>query len=79
MNYALEFEKALNSNKPFENLHELAVKWKAQGMSKDEMYTLFEHYGRIHQEDEDETKYDAIADTMDFIVGWCLPQKRLFD
>jgi hypothetical protein len=32
----------------------------------------------LHENDEDETKYDAILDTMDVIVGWCSPQYRLY-
>jgi hypothetical protein len=32
-----------------------------------------------HQDDANETRYDAILDTMDIISGHCSPHARLFE
>lgn len=71
-------EAALESPSPFEALFSLAQDLKSEGMSQDEMQVIFDHFRAVHQDDVDETKYDAILDTMDFIVGWCSSGKELF-
>lgn len=43
-----------------------------------ELYRLYDAARAKHREDPDEVIYDAIVDTMDFIVGWCQPRLRLF-
>jgi len=52
---------------------------KAEGMTQDEMYGLFDRHRAIHAGDADETIYDYICDMMDLIVGFCSPQVRIFD
>ena len=72
-------EDALQAESPAEALVSLAHALKAEGMSQREIYQLFDEYRARHHSDTDETRYDAILDTMDIIVGWCSPQSRLFD
>jgi hypothetical protein len=72
-------EAALNSSSPYTALRSLAQALKAEGMPQREMYELFEHYRPKHEDDIDQTRHDAIMDTMDCIVGWCGPGERLFD
>ena len=43
------------------------------------MVDLFDEYRARHEHDSDQTKYDAILDTMDIITGWCSQHARLFD
>ncbi len=43
------------------------------------MYRLFDEFRATHEHDTDETLYDAILDTMDFISGWCSPGSRLYE
>ena len=60
------------------SLSALARSLKAEGMSQREMYDLFSRFAKAYQ-DSDETKYDRLVDTMDYIVGYCTPSRRLFD
>jgi hypothetical protein len=76
---AARMQAALESQSPVNALYALAQALKAEGMSQREMYQLFNLYRAKHQDDADETKYDAVADTMDFICGNCSPHARLFD
>jgi hypothetical protein len=73
------FQNALNNPKPDDELYTLAVAFKGEGMKQLEMYELFERYRAQHHDHADETKYNAILDVMDFIVGWCSPHARIFD
>ena len=57
----------------------LAKTFKEEGMSQLEMYRLYNEFRARHQDDTDETRCDAILDAMDCIVGWCTPDKRLFE
>ena len=71
-------EEALGTSVPFEALMSLAQDLKSEGMSKEEMYELFDHYRAVHDGDIEETLDDAILDVMDFIVGFCSPGRALF-
>ena len=73
----IRMEAAIGNASPFEALHALAKSFKAEGMSQRAMYDLFASY-HSSPHDCDELKSDALADVMDFICGWCTPDKRLF-
>lgn len=60
-------------------LAQLAREMKAEGLSQREVYDLFESQLRHHRSDSDESSYDALADTMDRIIGWCNPEQRIFE
>jgi hypothetical protein len=75
----VRMEGALQASSPYTALVSFATTLKAEGMSQRELYQLFDEYRAKHKSDTDETKYDAILDTMDIIVGWCVPSRRLFD
>lgn len=70
----VRIERAISAD----SLLSLAQSLKAEGMSQREMYDLFARYAKSYQ-DSDETKYDRLVDTMDFIVGYCIPSRRLFE
>lgn len=73
-------EAALQASSPVIALSELARTLKTEGMSQQEMKLLFDQYRVRHESDVDETKYDAILDTMDLICcGQCHPKWWLFD
>jgi hypothetical protein len=71
-------DRALQSAQPSASLEAVARDLKAEGMSQAEMYALFEAQLVKHRADPDERLYDAIADTLDMICGWCGPHRRLF-
>ena len=65
-------------SQPFEALSGLAKTLRDEGMSQVELYRLYHAACAKHRGDPDDVIYDAIVDTMDFIVGWCQPGHRLF-
>jgi hypothetical protein len=72
-------ESVLQELSSGQSLLVLAQTFKAEGMSQLEMYQLFDKYRAKHEADTDETKYDAILDTLDIICGWRGSHARLFD
>jgi hypothetical protein len=74
----VRIESAIGSSSPFDALLVLSQSLKTEGLSQREMYDLFASYARRYQE-HDESKYEAIVDTMDLICGYCAPSKRLFE
>jgi len=63
---------------PQEALPELARELRDGGMSQADLLALFDAARERHECDADETKYDAILDTMDLIVGWCASSRSLY-
>jgi hypothetical protein len=72
-------ERALQRQDAEKALVQLAREMKAEGLGQREMYQLFESQLLHHRTDSDESAYDALANTMDRIVGWCHPAERLFE
>ncbi|WP_217699010.1 hypothetical protein [Prosthecobacter debontii] len=71
-------ENALQDSEPSRAVHALAIALRDEGMSQIEMHQLFDEFRAKHANDTDETYYDAVLDSMDFIVGWCSPSFRLY-
>ncbi len=69
---------ALEDKKAGESLYNLACSFKSDGMTKDEMYNLFDSFRQKHETDIDEVKYNNILDTMDYISGFCDKTKSIF-
>ncbi len=61
-----------------ETLYELAEALKNEGISQKELYSLFDSFREKHATDTDGKEYNAILDTMDFIVGYCNQDMALF-
>ncbi len=47
-------------------------------MPQSVMSELFTGFLLKHREDQNDSRYDAICDTLDLIVGWCREGNRLF-
>lgn len=55
--------------------YEVVSKLCDLGVEKEVVYqSLFEYYQSL----EDGLAQDCVADILDFIVGWCSPQKRIW-
>src|SRR2546430_2338323 len=67
-------ENALGGVNPVLALGGLAIALRDEGMGQEEMYQRFDAVLQRHRDDADETIWDAIADTMDSIVGLSWPQ-----
>ena len=65
-------------SQPFQALSPLAKTLRDEGMSQVELYRLYDAALARYRGDPDDMIYDAIVDTMDFIVVWCQPGHRLF-
>ena len=62
-------EQALSSPAIFDALLELARTLKSEGMSQLVMYHLFTKRMVKHENDQDETRYDAIVEILTLIWG----------
>lgn len=71
-------EQAIQSNTPFDALYEIARELVDAGMPKDDLTRLFMRHFEMYGDDEDGTIYDAIADVLDYITGWCSAPQRLY-
>jgi hypothetical protein len=72
-------EIALQQPEPASAAYELARALRDEGMAQLAMYQMFDAFREAHQRDADETIYNAVLDTMDFICGWCVADRRLYD
>jgi hypothetical protein len=63
-------QQALEATEPAEALLGLARELREVGMAQSELLALYDSFRERHAPDADETIYNAILDTMDFIVGW---------
>ena len=70
-------ETALRQAQPMEAAYRLAVSLKSEGLTQEQVHSVFDA-ARVRHEPDDDEKYDAVLDVMDFIVGWCSPGRRLF-
>ena len=67
-------EEEYNTN--LEQTYDWLVKLHDGGIDKDNVYRpLFEYLNSL----EDGISYNFIADTLDFVTGWCSPEKRIWD
>ena len=59
-----------------EQSYEMLVKLHDMGADKDSVYRpLSEYLSSL----EDGISYNFIADTLDFVTGWCSPEKHIWD
>ena len=71
-------EQALSASEPFPALLSVAEQLRDEGMAQRDLSALFDGFRARHAADADETRLDAILDTLDFIAGWCSPSKALY-
>ena len=71
-------EQALASPVPFQALLQLATELRDSGMGQSDLRVLYEFFLGRHRTDPDESLHDALADTLDFITGWCSPGHALY-
>ena len=69
---------ALESSDAADALYQIALAWKAEGMSQQLMYDAFEACCKTLRSLDVEEQEDVVMDIMDRIVGWCAPQARIF-
>lgn len=70
--------RALQADDPSDSVYTLAVRLRDGGMKRPELEKLYTDELLLHRDSDDERKWDAIADTLDFVVGWCSPGKELY-
>ena len=56
--------------------YELLLRLHDLGLEKDNVYQLLFQY---HNSLEDNISRDYIADILDYVVGWCSPQYRIWE
>jgi hypothetical protein len=67
---------ALAGSHPAGAAYNCAVQFREEGLKQLEMYRVFD--GVREQLQDGDPRYDALLDTMDYIVGYCSPQAKLF-
>jgi len=72
------FTKALTTLAPVEALRALALEFSTEGFDKAKILEFFEQERQRLRSTQQESAEDAIMDAMDFLVGWCSPQMKLF-
>ena len=74
-----EFRKEiLLAKDDLNSLRKISVKYRDLGMNKDTMYS---EWGRIILEFRakgDEEAEDRITDLSDYVMGYCIPEQRLY-
>ena len=76
--YQNQLENALKAENVFTALYETAVFMRDDGLTKDDVYAQFEVLHLQLSKEGDETRYNAILDVMDCIMGWCSPHLKIF-
>lgn len=74
-----EFENALQQEKPYNQLRQLALQFAARGQTPQQVYDTFNQFRAHLREVDREEDEDLIMDVMDDICGWCSPQNSLLD
>ncbi len=73
-----QFEAALQSEKPMEQLRELALHLASDGYSPPTILQKFQNARAQLQAQQRERDEDLVLEMMDCIVGWCSPSNKLF-
>ena len=61
-----------------ESIRSVLFKYKQLGMDKDTMYNCLESLRSELRENGDELSEEKIMDYMDYVVGWCSPNMRIY-
>ncbi len=75
---AARVKSVLQHPAPFPELLSLAQQLRDEGLPQPELTALFDSFREHHAGDEDQSRYDAVLDTLDQIVGWCSPSRALY-
>jgi hypothetical protein len=71
-----ELEAAINTDKPLDEIVALLRRYKAQGVTQDQVYSFLE---TLHQAAPDEETDDRILEVADFVAGFCAPHMKVWD
>ena len=72
-----QFEIALHSPKPYDELRAVATALLAEGRPEKAVYDLFEAVRAQLRLESRETEEDLVMEVMDCLVGWCGPHQQL--
>ena len=70
---------ALQSIDPVAGLLELSESCTARGVEQPVLYYAFQRQLESHRDPVDERLYEALADAMDYISGFCSPNMALYN
>ena len=74
-----EFRKEiLMAKDDLDRLWKVAVKYRDLGMDKDTMYSELERIILEFRAKGDEETDDRITDLSDYVIGYCIPEQRLY-
>lgn len=62
----------------FDGAQAVAFELRNEGVSQVDLLAIFDEVRARHSDNPDERKFDACADVMDLISGWCHPSKAMY-
>jgi hypothetical protein len=71
-----ELEAAIRSDMSLEDIVALLRRYKAQGVTRDEVYSFLDS---LRATAPDEATDDRILEVSDFVAGFCSPDMRVWD
>ncbi|HEX5270455.1 MAG TPA: hypothetical protein VFW33_08215 [Gemmataceae bacterium] len=71
-----ELEAAIRSDSPLEDVVALLRYYKAQGVTREEVYSFLES---LRESAADEVTDDRILEVSDFVAGFCAPHMKVWD
>lgn len=71
-------DKAVSAEHPVEELVSLAASMRDKGIGKQEVYDLFLGYMLNLRAQNRAREEDAVCDALDYVSGWCEPDRRIF-
>lgn len=71
-----ELAAAITSHASLEQIVALLRRYKAQGISQGDVYSVLE---ALHQTAPDEAVDDRILEVADFVAGFCAPHMKIWD
>ena len=69
---------AISTDPSFQNILNLARTLAHEGLTQEQLTRVFETARADRERDDDGVAYNTILDVLDFIQGWCAPDKALF-
>jgi hypothetical protein len=76
VDWRIDLEAAIQSDRPLEEIVERLRNYKAQGRTREEVYSLLES---LRETAPDKAEEDRILEVADFVAGFCSPHMKIWD
>ena len=73
-----DIQNALSADNPIDAMTKIVVSWKNSGVTKDVAESRLSDIRRELSANGDESGEDAVLAVLDFVAGWCVPERRIY-